>query len=662
MPGGHETAYLVDTVGQALSKAVAATVTAQPADPVEYLAEWLLRQASRSRQALLLIQLSYVMNEQQQVVYLKEKKKHIDEEKHRVAQDLEEQKQQEAAEAARKAAVDGLASMSSEPLLLWQAAVRLVKSYTSAASVYVANIVDEEQPDWAPPDDPEADAETDDEDAAAAAGTDGDGAEAGEGGAGQEDAETDGEGGDGEAHAADGADGTAGKFRVYQVSRFRRFLAHGCMSASGSVLAGAGAAQKQLPVSPILVCPAGAPGLQDYSAKLLRYVAASPGQEFLTRLELRRSTQAEQEAAAEAGQQPQQVPVTFKILEEHVPLLEVPAVTAEPRVKFLRGFPRIGGYIAAAVPAGPAGPAGGSYHAVLAADTLLPDGHGQALTQQEVGFLWDVAQALGKALDAAAAARRAGAARGGSAEVLGGLAAAIAELRKATAPAAALPEVDEEPAAPEQEEGAELAPADLILQREAELQHIHQRIAAGQVAADNAAAGLTLERNVLEAVVQSIRGVRGAAIHALKLFSSSPPATQHVLRAVLLLLERDPAALSSWREVLGQLHVGTFDDLAAYDATQARDAALWKRVRAAYKAVQRSRDLEKELPQCALGALLMQWLKQVRCVARKAAALRDASAALQAAREALCKKEQQLEEAKEAKLAMNLKRPRRQKS
>jgi hypothetical protein len=66
-------------------------------------------------------------------------------------------------------------------------------------------------------------------------------------------------------------------------------------------------------------------------------------------------------------------------------LPQVPAVTTEPRVKFLRGFPRIGSYVAAAVPAGPAGPASGSYHAVLAADSLLPDGHGQALTQQEVG-------------------------------------------------------------------------------------------------------------------------------------------------------------------------------------------------------------------------------------------------------------------------------------
>jgi hypothetical protein len=63
--------------------------------------------------------------------------------------------------------------------------------------------------------------------------------------------------------------------------------------------------------------------LQDYSAKLLRYVAASPGQEFMTQLELRRPKPAEEDAAAEGSQQPQQVPVTFKILDEHMPLLEV---------------------------------------------------------------------------------------------------------------------------------------------------------------------------------------------------------------------------------------------------------------------------------------------------------------------------------------------------
>lgn len=63
--------------------------------------------------------------------------------------------------------------------------------------------------------------------------------------------------------------------------------------------------------------------MQDYSAKLLRYVAASPGQEFMTQLELRRPKPAEEDAAAEGGQQPQQVPVTYRILDEHMPLLEV---------------------------------------------------------------------------------------------------------------------------------------------------------------------------------------------------------------------------------------------------------------------------------------------------------------------------------------------------
>lgn len=51
MPG-HETAFLIDTVGDALSKAVAATVAAQPADPVEHLAEWLLRYCSVCRTVL----------------------------------------------------------------------------------------------------------------------------------------------------------------------------------------------------------------------------------------------------------------------------------------------------------------------------------------------------------------------------------------------------------------------------------------------------------------------------------------------------------------------------------------------------------------------------------------------------------------------------------
>lgn len=77
--------------------------------------------------------------------------------------------------------------------------------------------------------------------------------------------------------------------------------------------------------------------------------------------------------------------------------------------------------------------------------------------------------------------------------------------------------------------------------------------------------------------MQTISSVRGVAIPALKLFSSSPPATFQVLRAVLLLLGREPAGLATWREASQQLHVGTFQELAAYDAAQERNMELWKR-------------------------------------------------------------------------------------
>lgn len=58
----------------------------------------------------------------------------------------------------------------------------------------------------------------------------------------------------------------------------------------------------------------------------------------------------------------------------------------------------------------------------------------------QVGFVWEVAQALGKALDAAATARKTDAARGGAADVLSGLAAAVVELRKTAGAPAAVPE------------------------------------------------------------------------------------------------------------------------------------------------------------------------------------------------------------------------------
>lgn len=78
------------------------------------------------------------------------------------------------------------------------------------------------------------------------------------------------------------------------------------------------------------------------------------------------------------------------------------------------------------------------------------------------------------------------------------------------------------------------------------------------------------------AVAQVITGVRGTALRALKLCTSSPPATSHILRAVLLLLGAQPSAVATWREASELLNLGFFEQIAGYDATQERDPARWK--------------------------------------------------------------------------------------
>lgn len=233
----------------------------------------------------------------------------------------------------------------------------------AVAAVYVATTADEEQPDWAALDDPDADVETEDEPFAS-----GEGAEA----------------------AAEGEDEAAADAGEDEAAAADDSQADRSSTASGT--------------SP-----------PDYSNKLLRYVAASPGQEFLTSMQLQRPRAADDEVGQQQQQQGsgsgsdaerQTVPVTFRVLDERLPLLEVPAAAAEPRIKFLKGLPKVGGYTAVAVPAGPV--ASGCFHAVLAADSLLPEGHGQALCAEDVTVLWELAQALGKALDTAAAAKRCG--------------------------------------------------------------------------------------------------------------------------------------------------------------------------------------------------------------------------------------------------------------
>jgi hypothetical protein len=315
-----------------------------------------------------------------------------------------EARAQAASAAARAASLQGLASMRCEPAAAAAAAVQMIKTYTSAGAAYVAVVAEPQPKDWQQPPPLASEGDTHDE-------------------------ASDEEGGDdGADNAEDGAGAGAA----------------GDESAAGT--AGDGTTTTSTSSGPP----------PDTSRKLLRYIAASKGQEFMMHTELQRSSN----QAAVAGMQGKlgdssssisssgggdthppeaQQPVSFRVLDERLPVLVVPAVGAEPRVRYLRdGLAHVGCYVAAAVPACRA--AGGGCHALLCADTLLPDGSGLPLPEHDIAFLWDAARALGTALDGAAASVAASAARGGGAAVLRGLACEIAALRGVTPALAEVPE------------------------------------------------------------------------------------------------------------------------------------------------------------------------------------------------------------------------------
>jgi hypothetical protein len=75
--------------------------------------------------------------------------------------------------------------------------------------------------------------------------------------------------------------------------------------------------------------------------------------------------------------------------------------------------------------------------------------------------------------------------------------------------------------------------------------------------------------------VQAVNSVRAISVTTLRKFTASPPATAHVLRAVLLLLGRPAAELGTWQGMLRYIMLPMFDDLTLYNAQQERDMALW---------------------------------------------------------------------------------------
>ena len=370
---------------------------------------------------------------------------------------------------------------------------------------------------------------------------------------------------------------------------------------------------------------------------------------------------------------PELVPFTFRILDDRTPVVYLPNVAFEPSFKFLGGLPKIGAYQAVGVNVA------GETKAVLAADTLFPEGSGQPIKQADQDLIWEVSLALGKAYEAAEKKAKEALAAKDATESIEALKTKISEIVNAPPPEELAPEVDAEAAPAESEAPAPTPPAaeegeappeeasegpdptaDPLGAARFELRKITKDLAASRTAQSSATKALDVASKVLSAIVEAIKASSTDAIAALRAASPTAPlrATFQALKAALLLLGKSPETLQTWTKMFQYFNEATVTELTVYDATQERNVEAWKLVRAAYKSISNPSNLTLELPNTHFGTLLLMYIKQVRKVGRRAAALRShtsttesLTAALASSRDSVAALEEETRLAEEARKA-----------
>ena len=153
----------------------------------------------------------------------------------------------------------------------------------------------------------------------------------------------------------------------------------------------------------------------------------------------------------------------------------------------------------------------------------------------------------------------------------------------------------------------------------AQLAGVEKQLAKAEAACAGVQARADGETAAHAALLAHVSRVESTAAAELRGHAASPPATMHALVATLRLLGKADAAFETWSRAARFFSEDElFADMAAYDAAAERDAAVWTRVRAAYKVVWgEGREAAEakwayEMPQTALGAVLMLFIKQAR--------------------------------------------------
>ena len=321
-----------------------------------------------------------------------------------------------------------------------------------------------------------------------------------------------------------------------------------------------------------------APIVFDYSSRVLEYVARSAGAGVEKDFVLARPPTPEDEEA-----EPEASPLTFQVLDGDEDVLDVPNVLYEDRIRFFRGFPRLGAYYVTA-----AKTSTGEKKALLCCDSMLPAHSGAPLPDDQKEFLGALAEAIGSSLDKHHQQRT----------------EALKEKKSQgqwEELAKQLQEISEQVSSEIAEDADEMDKLKMVQKK-------HQRSFA--------------------AIKDSIAKAKAQLALEIVSHSAPPPNTFRVLRAAACFLGEAPEALTSWRKL--RLSAGDIADQLIALSSVELDEAQAKLVRAHLRGTDASQ-LEGETPIRNAGNLLLKLISEGLLLAAAGVQIREREEAENAA-------------------------------
>lgn len=158
---------------------------------------------------------------------------------------------------------------------------------------------------------------------------------------------------------------------------------------------------------------------------------------------------------------------------------------------------------------------------------------------------------------------------------------------------------------------------DGIMRCKRELRNLEKHLQVEERAAEEAAKVCDVRKVVMALWAAQIEAVAATAVQELRQMTHAPPATYHVLKAVVHIMgEALEPSWANWAHARFSASQEFFQRVAAMDGSVERNMEAWNKARAELKVCVDAK-LPDECPRSNIGSLLRKFVRAMRATANK---------------------------------------------